>query len=181
MTPAVLHIAVSGHRQLGGELRLKQVAREAGKRIREAFPGRRYRVYSCLAEGADRMLADILMDTLPAELVVVLPLPDLEYQQDFASSESLMEFQRLKGLSSEVLFVEHETKRPQAYRDANQVLLQNCQVVVVLWDGLPPRGKGGTGELVEAVRLSGKALLWIHTNPQTPEEILTEENLTQKE
>jgi len=171
-----INIAVSGHRQLDEKPDLEQAVINAGNRIRWLFSGQRFQVYSCLAEGADRMLARILVATLPADLVAVLPLPERDYRRDFSSGESLHEFQQFKKAAASVVVLGKNKKRPQAYHAANQYLLQNCQVLVAVWDGLPARGEGGTAELVEAVRQTGRMLLWIPANAQHEGITCIEEN-----
>ena len=123
------------------------------------------------------MLARVLIEELAAELTAVLPLPEQEYMKDFLTIGSIQEYENLKRLAVNVIVLDQDHARPQAYQAANDYLIQHCDVLVVIWDGLPARGAGGTGEVVAAARQAGKALLWIHTNPLPHEKILTDERL----
>lgn len=166
MNEIPIHIAVSGHRHLEDVPRLEQEAVNACGLIRQVFPEQRFQVYSCLAEGADRLLARVLMERLAASLVAVLPLAEGTYRLDFSSRESLQAFRQLKKSASSVVVLDKIKARPQAYQAANQYLLQHCQVLLAIWDGLPAHGEGGTGELVETVRQTGRMLLWMPAKPR---------------
>ncbi len=41
-------------------------------------------------------------------------------------------------------------------------VLDNCDVLIAIWDGEPSRGQGGTAEIVEKARAMGRKLYWIH-------------------
>jgi len=163
-----LKIAVFGHRHLDDPHHLEISILAAAQRIQDVYPSVVYQVYSCLAEGADRLLASKFIQTLPADLKAVLPLPEQEYLKDFHSEKSKQEFHQLKRLARKVIVPDQLIIRPQAYREANHYLMQNCDLFVTIWDGLPARGPGGTAELVEMVRLSERPLLWIHVNDGSP-------------
>jgi len=177
----VVRIALSGHRQLDGLSGIELGVEIAEQRLLRSFPGRRFLLYSCLAEGSDQLLAGRLMETLSAGLVAVLPLPEEEYAQDFQEAGSLGVFNRLKRLAAEVVSLEGERVRPAAYQAANDYLIRHCDVLVVIWDGLPARGEGGTGDMVVMARQTGKGLVWIHASPQPEAGAVTEERLPGKD
>ncbi len=157
-------IAVCGHRQLSEAARLETGIQAAVMSLHTAYPGRHYRVLSCLAEGADRLLANRLVHSLPAELTVLLPLPEAEYLKDFPTRESIEEFRNLKNLAIQVIEPAPGRVRPMAYRAANRSLVEACDVLIAIWDGAPARGSGGTGEAVRMARKVGRPLLWIHAS-----------------
>jgi len=160
-----IRIAVCGHRQLGDLQRLETGIQEACQLIRHAFPGADYQVYSCLAEGADRLLARHLTQALPAGLVAILPLPETDYLQDFEQPASVAEFQAIKQMASEVIVLQNAALRPQSYRVANDRLLGLADVLVAIWDGQPSQGPGGTGELVAEARQREMPVIWIQSGP----------------
>ncbi len=51
------------------------------------------------------------------------------------------------------------------YRRVGEALLDRVAVLVAVWNGEPPRGPGGTGEVVERGRLRGIPVIWIHAAP----------------
>jgi hypothetical protein len=160
---ADIRIAVSGHRQLEGQARLQIGVVTAIKKILESYPKRNYQVYSCLAEGADRFLGRILSETLPADLITVLPLAENEYLEDFQTNQSIQEYKHLRKISRGLVLPEQPLPRPQAYQAANHILAASCDLLVALWDGKPTRGPGGTAEVIELFRKDRRPLLWIHT------------------
>jgi hypothetical protein len=164
VTSSSIKIAVCGHRRLDDPHRLETSILISVQRIHAAYPGHPYQVYSCLAQGADRLLAGKFIQALPADLTVILPLPEQEYLKDFKSEQSIQEYNKLKYLAKAVITPDLVYTRPQAYREANRRLMENCDLLVTVWDGLPARGPGGTAELVKMARLSERPLLWIHAN-----------------
>lgn len=163
-TTCEIKIAVTGHRQLTNLPSLENSIFAAVDQISEAFPGQIYHIWTCLAEGADRILSRILVKSLEAKLTVVLPLPEQEYIKDFETIESIKEFEHLKYGAEQVISPDQVLDRPKAYQDANHTLLQGCDLLVAIWDGIPARGPGGTSEVVESIRQAEKPLLWIHTD-----------------
>ena len=97
-----LVIAVTGHRDL--------VATEVGgirERVcrlfcdlRERYPTRELRIMSPLAEGADRLVAQVAIEN-GAKLVAPLPMQRDLYVADFESEESLVEFDALCEAATE--------------------------------------------------------------------------------
>ncbi len=113
------------------------------------------RLVSALAEGADRLAAEAAL-SLDQTLEVVLPFRPEEYERDFDSEASLTEFRDLLAKASSVLVLDghkHETDRSLAYEAAGMTLLDNCDLLIAVWDGGAGRGRGGTREVIgEAAR-----------------------------
>ena len=42
-----------------------------------------------------------------------------------------------------------------------QMLVRRCDLLIAIWDGLPPRGRGGTADVVTEARRSGVPVVWI--------------------
>lgn len=162
MPTSAVRIVVSGHRHLTVTPSLERGIGEAIERIDASFPGYQFHVLSCLAEGADRLLSQYLMEALRAELMVVLPLPEEEYMRDFRSALSIQEYWALKNRATRVVQTTSRLARPFAYQIANQKLLEKADLVMVIWDGLPARGPGGTAEMVAMARQAHLPMLWIH-------------------
>src|SRR5207248_9668554 len=98
--PYRLRVGVIGHRRLPDDpLLVEQVDRALG-RVRQLVPSSpdtpiRLAVVSPLAEGADRLVARMVLGDPETLLEVPLPLPLHDYQTDFTSEESKCEFQSL--------------------------------------------------------------------------------------
>ena len=113
------------------------------------------RLITALAEGADQIAAEAALN-LEQTLEVVLPFRQAEYERDFAEQAAREEFRRLLGRASSVLVLdghEHEEDRALAYEAAGMALLDNCDILIAVWDGGAGRGRGGTREVIgEAAR-----------------------------
>ena len=111
------------------------------------------RLVSALAEGADRMAAEAALN-LGQSLGVVLPFPPEEYQRDFADEAARAEFHELLGRASATIVLDGDAEdRPRSYEACGLTLLDNCDLLVAVWDGAPGRGRGGTREIIgEAAR-----------------------------
>lgn len=157
-----LAIAIVGHRpdrlKDPGAIsqRIGEVLDAVRKAVRDSSPSSaepRLRLVSALAEGADRLGALAALDS-DIGLNVVLPFPADEYVRDFASEESRTEFGALLGRAQAILSLDGEAKaRDRAYEAAGHALLDNCDLLIAVFDDGPGRGRGGTREVIEeAVR-----------------------------
>lgn len=121
--------------------------------------GAGFEVWSSLAEGADRLVADALMQR-GAALVAVLPLPVADYRTDFDDPVSIAEFDRMVGAAQQVRLARPaDATREAAYEAAGHAVLDHVDVLVALWDGEPSRGRGGTAEIVAEARRRGREVV----------------------
>ena len=169
--PFRLRIGVTGHRRLPDEGALAEQVRRALQRIRELLPSSPYTpvlftVISPLAEGADRLVAREVLKSEGADLEAPLPLPREEYLRDFQSDESKREFDDLLSRAREITELGPSESREKAYERVGHYVVDRCDVLIALWDGEPPRGQGGTAEIVEYARDQGAPLMWISTKLQ---------------
>jgi hypothetical protein len=165
-----LCIGVSGHRDLAEARTLERRVKEALRRLDRHFaaaelPRPELTIASSLAEGADRLVARIVLRRPGARLLAVLPLPPEQYQADFAAAASKRAFDRLLGRAEQVLIAPAAPSREAAYAGAGRAVLAHSDVLIALWDGLPARGLGGTAELVAEARALAMPLIWIRTDP----------------
>ncbi len=160
-------IGVTGHRlhKLDVESRtLRQDIEEILAKIVSANPGKRFVVYSPLAEGADRLVAEIAMDKFSIEMRVPLPLPYELYQTDFGLPVSNDRFREMVGmaetyfelpmrfgdqkeLTSHIDGRANELRNKQ-YALGGAYLVQHCDELIAVWDGEIEAGTGGTGQIV---------------------------------
>ena len=111
---------------------------------------------SCIAQGADSLFAEAVVE-LGGELVVVIPSED--YRSAEVKPDQAGVFDRLVAAASEVVTLPIEQAGCDAYEAANHVLLERADVLVAVWDGQPPAGRGGTGELVGQAYEAGVEVL----------------------
>src|SRR5438045_5140225 len=100
---------VSGHRDTfkGDAAELQKQVRTVFDRFRLAYPNASFELLSPLADGADRIAAEVAWR---AGLRVVVPLPmvQAEYEQDFTTTGSLHELRRSLATATSTLEVSSE-------------------------------------------------------------------------
>lgn len=161
-------VGVTGHRILMEMDRLAAGIELGLRRIREAFPGRAVRILSGLAEGADRLTAHVALRDQTGELLAALPLPRSEYQRDFASAASQRDFAELLAAARQVVELPQQSDRRHAYHAVGCYIVENCDVLIAIWDGQGAQGRGGTGEVVAMARRRGLPLVWVHAGNRKP-------------
>lgn len=154
-----LVIGVTGHRDIDPEdPRLREIVAHEMERLRRTAEDPHTIVLSCLAEGADRLVAGLGLDYLGAELVATLPMAPDDYRRDFRSPESNQHFDDLLAAAGRVIVVKGPSSPASEYQGARRTLqyaragafiVEHCDVLIALWDGKPARGTGGTGQLVD--------------------------------
>jgi len=153
-----LVIGVTGHRDIAvDDERLQTTVLRELERLQRAAPGQRAVVLSCLAEGADRLVARLAIDHLAAELVAILPMPPRDFRRDFRDAASRREFDALLDAASRRVTIDDRTPgaggsdeegRARRYALAGAWLVERSGVLVAIWDGKPARGIGGTAQIV---------------------------------
>lgn len=167
-TPPTLtvHVGVSGHRDLHAADRqalqaasrtlftqLGQAAQslwtqdQAAETPRYAPTPPILRCLCGIAEGADTIFADAALDA-QWQLAAILPFPPDEYAHDFAG-KPLEKYRALLDRSTNVLALAG-SRAPHAtpYAAVGQEIVQRSDLLLIVWDGEPPRGPGGTGDVV---------------------------------
>lgn len=124
------------------------------------YPDRRLRVMSPLAEGADRLVAEVALE-LGIELVVPMPMPKDLYITDFQSADSRAQFESLCGRASEIQelpiaqgnsaagIAEPGQQRSRQYAQLGVFLCAHCHILLAVWDGKLAGELGGTGQVVK--------------------------------
>ncbi|WP_020691790.1 hypothetical protein [Aeromicrobium massiliense] len=143
-------IGVTGHQKL------PRIAAElVEERLHEWYPdGLGITVVCSLAEGADSLVADILL-CAGAELHAIIPSQG--YRQTF-DEQSVETYERLLGQASRVDVLDFREPSEEAYLSAGQLMVSTCETLIAVWDGEPSRGVGGTGDIVEFAASLGKSV-----------------------
>ncbi|AYG83784.1 hypothetical protein DWB77_05985 [Streptomyces hundungensis] len=108
---------------------------------------------SSLATGADQLFASIALDC-GASLTVVIPSGD--YERGFANAAELARYRGLKRRASQEVALDYPHSTDEAYYAAGAYIADHCDRLVAVWDGLPARGLGGTGDIVQYARGLGR-------------------------
>jgi hypothetical protein len=107
---------------------------------------------SCLARGADQLFARAVLN-LSGSLEVVLPAAD--YRERKVKPDNAAEFDELIGKAANVHTIPFAESNRDAYMAASEHILGSVDAMMAVWDGEAAGGRGGTGDVVEAVRESG--------------------------
>ncbi len=153
-----LTIGVTGHRDLlTDEIpALKENVREFFLQLRNSFPGLELQLINPLAEGGDRLVADVAQE-LGIELIVPLPMPQEEYERDFSSAASVESFREsiknarvihLRSLPESAGLMDATADRDRQYAQLGIFISNHSQVLLALWDGKPSTAPGGTASVV---------------------------------
>ena len=147
---------VSGHRDLvSADLpELRTQIETVYSRFRSAYPDASLQLLSPLAEGADRLAAELAL-ACGIKLFVPMPMAQAEYEGDFTSATSLGEFRRLLAAAEWSWEVSNEDEpkerrrsdtdiRAMKYAAVGDYIAQKSHVLLLLWDGRDNEKVGGT-------------------------------------
>ncbi|HEY8283875.1 MAG TPA: hypothetical protein VIJ28_05775 [Chloroflexota bacterium] len=168
--PFRLRIGVTGHRVLPESPVLgDQIARTV-QRILSMLPDSaatpiQPAVLSPLAEGADRLVARVVLAQPGAVLEAVLPLARDDYQSDFVTPESQRQFTELLAGAARIVELPATETREEAYEQAGRFVVEQSDVLIAVWDGQAAQGQGGTADIVAWARDRGAPVFWISTVP----------------
>jgi hypothetical protein len=119
------------------------------------------RFVSPIADGADQIAAEIALD-LGWELQAILPFERAAYRASLANHGARERFDALLGRSACLLELPGDANRGlDAYVMTGRATVAHCDVLIAVWDGLPPRGRGGTGEVVQLALTNGTAIIHV--------------------
>jgi hypothetical protein len=167
--PARVVIGVTGHRQLDDDAVYTDKITEIVEKIARMIPPLNntplvYVVLSPLAEGADRIVAREILKQEDSRLEVVLPFEQGVYAQDFKTPASREEFREFLTRAKKVVTLSGVENREDGYLRAGRYVVDNCDILIALWDGKESAGTGGTAEVVKYARSSGCPLFWLNTS-----------------
>ena len=123
---------------------------------------------SPLADGADQMAAQAGL-ARGWRLQAILPFARATYIRDFEGHESQARFISLIERSDCVLELPGDPDDDaEAYMAAGRATIAQCDVLIAIWDGRPPRGRGGTAEVVHLAVAQGTPVIHIPADGETP-------------
>ena len=155
--PARVVIGVTGHRTLSGTAELTNAIRSAIEQIRQMLPALPntpvgLTILTPLAEGADRLVAREVLSIPGSTMEAILPMGKDEYLQDFQTSQSRAEFAELLSRATTVRRMAFKGNPPESYEEVGRYVVDQCDVLIALWDGNQARGQGGTAAVVQYAR-----------------------------
>jgi hypothetical protein len=137
---------------------------------------------SPLAEGADRLVAEAVLSTVGGRIEVPLPMPVVEYKKDFVTPESQQQFDELllKAVRTSERQHQHGTddgRLISKYLWAGEEVVRRSDILIALWDGKPANGAGGTAQIIELAKKSGKPVFVISSQSPYNVELLNASRL----
>jgi len=131
-----------------------------------------FAMLSPLAEGADQAAAEIALDQ-GFSLKAVLPFAREDYTADFPAGAPRERFEGLLGRASCTLELPGDRIQAlDAYIMAGRATVAHADILIAVWDGLPARGRGGTGEVVALALTRGTPIIHIPIDQSLPVRIV---------
>ena len=155
-----MRVGISGHQRLREQDAWEWVTREM-RNCLAAQPSPLFGITS-LALGADTIFAELVLE-MNGSLEVVLPFP--EYEQQFFTDDAKRTYRRLLASASRVEVLQRQANEELAYYMAGQRVVDVSELMIVVWDGRPAAGLGGTGDIAQYAQRCQKPM--IHLNPIT--------------
>ena len=180
--PFVLCVGVTGHRAdvlpEGSVPVLRERVRDVLQRIEESgralFDAERnyfaafqpkLRFVSPVADGADQIAAEVALE-LGWELQAILPFERSAYRASLASEAARDRFDDLLARTDCLLELPGDPDHGlDAYVMTGRATVAHCDILIAIWDGRPPRGRGGTGEVVQLALTRGTAIVHVPLSP----------------
>ena len=189
LLPFCLNVGITGHRAasfdeeaigplaerlaaLFGEI--ERGARRVLGELPDCFADRppRFRILSPLADGADQAGAEAALG-LGWDLHAILPFDRGTYRLDHPGEPARARFDRLLERSTAVLELPGNREDDvEAYVMAGRATISHSDIIVAVWDGQPPRGRGGTGDVVAQALTSGTGVIHLCPKPDVEPRIL---------
>jgi len=157
--PSCWVIGFSGHRDVANPEQILEALAGILKDLRHEVRGELIG-YSSIAIGGDTLFARACM-SLGFPWIAVLPLPQIDFRNDFSAPE-WKEAETLLGLAAQVNTLHEAASRDEAYLECGLNTVDEADIVIALWNGKPARGVGGTGDIVDYARTLKKPLILIH-------------------
>ena len=179
-TKPVLAVGVTGHRpaRLEGvdtEVLAISVGRVMAQLSAAAGTHRALRLVSSLAEGADSIAADQAL-ALGWALDVVLPFSRADNLHDYPDAQVRAALDSRLDRAEAVFALDGQRAdsgiEAQAYERAGRIMLAQSDILLAIWNGDPPLGRGGTAQIVAEAVAQGVPVLHIGIAPDAPPELL---------
>jgi hypothetical protein len=123
------------------------------------------RFVSPIADGADQIAAEVALE-LGWELQAILPFERSAYRASLANHGSRERFDALVERATCLLELPGDPSHGlDAYVMTGRATVAHCDLLIAVWDGLPPRGRGGTGEVVQLALTRGTAIIHVPLSP----------------
>jgi hypothetical protein len=157
MLPEWTVVGFSGHRKLADENTVANGIRNVFQKL--AANHGHLAAVSSAASGSDTLfLAEA--DRREIRYMLIFPFSQERFQQDFNHADWHRVQPFIKKATHREYVAEEESKEA-AYMETGNLTVDRADIMVVVWDGKPAAGFGGTGDVVKRVRELNKPLIII--------------------
>ncbi|MFT3908235.1 MAG: hypothetical protein QM737_02320 [Ferruginibacter sp.] len=161
-----LIIGVTGHRHLEDAGKVEHEIRLAITKLKSQKNPKEIIAYSSLAIGADTIFADVcLSPEFGATLKVILPFDLNEYKELGFDKDQSRKLDDLLQRSTETTHITkavvEKSEVNNYYLKAGKKIVEQCNVIIAVYDGLEAGGTGGTADIVDYVKEQNKELIII--------------------
>lgn len=140
-------IGVTGHQRIADEAAWPWIRRQVRDFLE--FAEQPVAGFSSLAIGADQVFAEEIV-ALGGSLHVVVPFED--YRRSFVSEQHRANYDQLLARATSTLILPSVGNDEECYLSAGRKIVDSVERLVAVWDGLPAKGLGGTGDVVAYAR-----------------------------
>ncbi len=155
-----MRVGISGHQRLPNPDDWEWVAPEMRACIASLSPP--LIGITSLAIGADTLFAETVL-TLGGTIEVVVPFSD--YADRFTSEEDRETYLSFLASGTKVEVLEGYNTDEESYYAAGKRVVDVSELLILVWNGKPAAGLGGTADIAEYARWQRKPA--IHLNPKT--------------
>ncbi len=114
---------------------------------------------TCLAEGADSLFAELVLQH-GGSLEAVVPFPEYEL---LLPAHQRNRYRALLDAASVITVLEKRRSKQESYFAAGKKVVDATDLLLAVWDGKPAKGLGGTADIVKYARQELKPV--IHVDP----------------
>lgn len=161
-------IGVTGHRFLTDVEPLRSGIRRAYHALLKEAKAADVVLMTGLADGADRLVMQTLLDEPNLRFHAVLPMSEARYRKTFPDAESRAEFDELLAKSDFVTVLPDLPTADAGYVNLARFLVERSDGLIALYDGEPAQGPGGTAEVVEMMEIAGKPVARVGAGNREP-------------
>ena len=160
-----MKIGITGHQQLGSEATIGWLSKKLDELIRQHHIDSGI---TSLAIGADQLYAEVLRK---ADIPYMAIIPCNGYETTFQNTSDLERYYEFLQHASEQLQLPFEKPSETAFFEAGKQIVNLSDMVIAIWNGLPAKGLGGTGDIVKYALSLKKPVAHLNPLTQTVREI----------
>ncbi len=144
-----LVFAITGHRDIANKdiECLKEKVGNVFSEYKTKYPNTDIVLLTALSEGADILVAEVALNN-NILVNVILPFEKEKYLEGFEDKDEVVKFNDLISQANNEITLEPKENSGLCYDNLGKYLVNNCNILLALWDGENNSKIGGTSEVV---------------------------------